>query len=170
MTTLNAGAARAVRSAGAHAATDVTGFGLLGHLHSMLRASGVAARIDASAVPLLPGARSAAERGAVPGGSKRNRESLAAAVTFAAGVAEVERNLLCDAQTSGGLLIAVPEPQVGALVAALEREGAPTADPHSLDCDIVLAAQAQLLDAIVASENVKHLSLFVDARNWADIQ
>jgi selenide,water dikinase len=129
MTTLNAGAARAVRSAGAHAATDVTGFGLLGHLHSMLRASGVAARIDASAVPLLPGARSAAERGAVPGGSKRNRESLAAAVTFAAGVAEVERNLLCAAQTSGGLLIAVPEPQVGALVAALEREGAPTAAP-----------------------------------------
>lgn len=127
MTTLNAGAARAMLSVGVHAATDVTGFGLLGHMHGMLRASGVAARVDAASVPLLPGARDAAERGAVPGGSKRNRENLAGAVTFEPGVSELDRVLLCDAQTSGGLLIALPEARADALMAALELEGTPVA-------------------------------------------
>jgi selenide, water dikinase len=128
MTTLNAGAARAMlEGGGAHAATDVTGFGLLGHLHNLLRASGVGAEIRATAVPLLPHARDAAERGAIPGGSKRNRESLDEAVTFGAQVDEAERVLLCDAQTSGGLLIALPESAVPGLVRALERERAPSA-------------------------------------------
>jgi selenide,water dikinase len=117
MTTLNAGAARAMLETGVHAATDVTGFGLIGHLHNMLSASGVAAEIRAAAVPLLPGARGAAERGALPGGSKRNRENLSGWVTFASPVGEIDRALLHDAQTSGGLLIALPE----------ERERAPQA-------------------------------------------
>ena len=108
MTTLNAEAARAMVEVGVHAATDVTGFGLLGHLHNMLRASGVSAAIEAERVPLLPGARELAERGAIAGGTRRNLESLKDAVTFAPEVSEVERLLLCDAQTSGGLLIAVP--------------------------------------------------------------
>src|SRR6266581_6104445 len=79
MTTLNAGAARAMRATGGgvHAATDVTGFGLLGHLHNMLMASGLAAEIDAGSVPLLPQAVELAERGAIPGGTKRNRDALA---------------------------------------------------------------------------------------------
>jgi selenide,water dikinase len=124
MTMLNAGAARAMLAVGVHAATDVTGFGLLGHLHNLLRASGVAGRVRAEAVPLLPGARAAAERGAVPGGTTRNRESLADAVDFSADVPETARVLLCDAQTSGGLLIALPQARVPALVEALEREGA----------------------------------------------
>jgi len=118
MTTLNAEAAAAMVRVGVHAATDVTGFGLLGHLHSMLRASGVAAEITASAVKTLPGARELVERGAIPGGPKRNRESVKDAVTFASDVSETDRILLCDAQTSGGLLIAVPPERRSALAKA----------------------------------------------------
>jgi len=127
MTTLNAGAARAMGGVGVHAATDVTGFGLLGHLRVMLEASGVAAELTARAVPLLPRAREAAVRGAIPGGSQRNMESLADAVTFAADIDPSDRMLLADAQTSGGLLIAVAPDRCAALVAALQREGTPAA-------------------------------------------
>ena len=129
MATLNAGAARAMRATGGgvHAATDVTGFGLLGHLHNMLAASGLAAEIDAAAVPLFPNAVALVERGAIPGGTKRNRDALSPEVKFAAGVPEPIRVLLFDAQTSGGLLIAVDPDRAGALLAALEREGTPAA-------------------------------------------
>jgi selenide,water dikinase len=129
MTTLNAGGARAMRAAGdqVHAATDVTGFGLLGHLHNMLAASGVAAELGAAAVPLLPSALELAGRGSIPGGTKRNREALDAHVRFGAKVSEPLRVLLFDAQTSGGLLIAVEAAQADALVQALEREGTPAA-------------------------------------------
>ena len=122
MTTLNAGASRAMLSVGVHAATDVTGFGLLGHLHNMLSASGVAAALAATSVPFLRGAADAVERGAIPGGTKRNREALSAHVTFSPDVHEVVRTLLFDAQTSGGLLIAVPEERAAALLDALEGE------------------------------------------------
>ena len=127
MTTLNAAAARAMLAVGVHAATDVTGFGLLGHLHSLLEASGAAAEVTAQAVPLLPQARDMAARGAVPGGTQRNLASLADSVSFSAGVDETTRVLLCDAQTSGGLLIAVAPGSAAALVTALEREQAPAA-------------------------------------------
>jgi len=129
MTTLNAGAARAMRATGGgvHAATDVTGFGLLGHLHNMLAASGMSAELDAAAVPLLAKAAELAASGAVPGGTKRNREALAPHVTFNPAVAEPVRVLLFDAQTSGGLLIAVEADRVNTLLAALEREGTPAA-------------------------------------------
>jgi len=129
MATLNAGAARAMRSTGGgvHAATDVTGFGLLGHLHNMLAASGVSAEIDAASVPLFPHAVELAERGAVPGGTTRDREALAPHVTFADQVPEPVRVLLFDAQTSGGLLIAVDPDRASALLAGLEREGTPAA-------------------------------------------
>ena len=129
MTTLNAGAARAMRATGGgvHAATDVTGFGLLGHLHNMLTASGVSAEIDAASVPLLPQAMELAERGAVPGGTKRNIDTLAPNVRFAPEVPEPLRTLLCDAQTSGGLLIACDPDRVSMLLAALNREATPVA-------------------------------------------
>lgn len=127
MTTLNAGAARAMLAIGVHAATDVTGFGLLGHLHNMATASGVTAAIDADAVPLLPRASELAQRGTVPGGTKRNRESIAAHVTFAPQVPEPLRVLLHDAQTSGGLLIAVSASRADALLDALRRERTPAA-------------------------------------------
>ena len=129
MTTLNAGAARAMRATGGgvHAATDVTGFGLLGHLHNMLAASGMAAELDAAVVPLLPKALELAESGSIPGGTKRNREALSAHVKFAAEIPEPLRVLLFDAQTSGGLLIAVEADRANSLLAALEREATPAA-------------------------------------------
>ena len=121
MTTLNAAAARAMVGVGVHAATDVTGFGLLGHLHSLLQASGASAMIAANRVGLLPRARELAERGAIPGGTTRNVESLKDAVRFAPDVAAVDRVLLCDAQTSGGLLIAVAPDRCDALERALAQ-------------------------------------------------
>lgn len=120
MTTLNADAADIMTEAGVTAGTDVTGFGLLGHLRTMLRASGVSAEIDAAAVPLLPGARELADAGLVPGGSKRNLEDVSADVSFAESVDGVSRILLADAQTSGGLLMAVPSDRAGNVVAQLE--------------------------------------------------
>ena len=127
MTTLNAGAGRALKAAPVHAATDVTGFGLLGHLNSVLRASGAAADLQAGVVPLLPRVREMALKGAVPSGTKRNLASVAHAVSFADGIAEVDRIILADAQTSGGLLIAAPESSRDALLAALQRERTLTA-------------------------------------------
>ena len=127
MTTLNAGAARAMTATGVRAATDVTGFGLLGHLRGLLEASGAAAEISAGAVPVLPRARELAARDAIPGGTRRNLASLAGAVTFAGWIDEVDRVLLADAQTSGGLLIAVAADRLDALVAALQREATPAA-------------------------------------------
>ena len=129
MTTLNAGAARAMRAIGddVHAATDVTGFGLMGHLHNMLVASGLAAELHAASVPLLPMALELAGSGAIPGGTKRNREALAEHVTLGAEIPEPLRVLLFDAQTSGGLLIAVAADRVDSLLAALEREATPAA-------------------------------------------
>jgi selenide,water dikinase len=104
MTTLNREAARAAVTAGAMCATDVTGFGLLGHLLKLVRASGVSATIDAGAVPYIGGARDAVAAGFVPGGSRRNLDWVRSAVTSA--VPEDELLLLADAQTSGGLLVA----------------------------------------------------------------
>ncbi len=127
MTTLNAGAARAMLAVGVHAATDVTGFGLLGHLHNLLRASGVAAEVAARDVPRLPRVSEMIERGAVPGGTKRNLESLAPHVQYGPGLSDTDRVLLCDAQTSGGLLIAVAPDSVEALLAGLGREATPAA-------------------------------------------
>ena len=117
MTTLNADAARAAVAAGIRCATDVTGFGLLGHLLKLARASGVSAVIDASAVPYLEGARQALAEGHVSGGTRRNLDWVRPHLT--AGVEESELLLLGDAQTSGGLLVAgeVPgAPVIGELV------------------------------------------------------
>ena len=120
MVTLNRDAARAALAAGVRAATDVTGFGLLGHLYKMGRASGVAARIDAAAVPYISGAREALAAGHVPGGSKRNLDWVRPHL-LADGISEDELILLADAQTSGGLLVVgeVPgAPVIGETVAA----------------------------------------------------
>lgn len=108
MATLNDSAAESMLRGVVHGATDVTGYGLLGHLRNMLRQSGVGAEIIAGEVPLLPGAIELLEAGQVPGGTKRNRTDLEPDVTFGDGVSESLRMLLCDAQTSGGLLMAVP--------------------------------------------------------------
>jgi selenide, water dikinase len=109
MTTLNAEAAEAASAAGAHALTDVTGFGLLGHLHEICEASGVGAEIDAAAVPALPGALELAAGGkAEAGGSRRNAEDAERFTVWGEQVPPERRALLTDAMTSGGLLAAVP--------------------------------------------------------------
>jgi len=127
MTTLNEGAARAARAAGVRAATDVTGFGLLGHLRAMLAASGAGARLWAGAVPLLPEVRTLAAAGHVPGGSRRNLDSVAGIAIFDAAVTELDRLILADAQTSGGLLLAVGPEAGPSLLEGLRREGTPVA-------------------------------------------
>ncbi|MDO5626814.1 MAG: selenide, water dikinase SelD [Mobilicoccus sp.] len=105
MTTLNADASRAAVEAGVRAATDVTGFGLLGHLYKMARASGVSAVLDHAAVPVIDAARESLADGFVPGGSRRNLEWVRPHLATS-GQSEDELVLLADAQTSGGLLIA----------------------------------------------------------------
>jgi selenide,water dikinase len=127
MTTLNRDAKDAALAAGARAATDVTGFGLLGHLHHLLLGSGAAAALDFEAVPLLPFARRLAEEGLVPGGSKRNLDYVAQHTRFAQALGDVERLLVCDAQTSGGLLLAVPPEGETRLLAELGSRGTPAA-------------------------------------------
>ena len=109
MTTLNAAASAAARSAGAHALTDVTGFGLLGHLHELALASGVAAEVSASSVPLIEGVLElVSSEDAIAGGTRRNREHAASFASFDDVVPEGRRWLVCDAMTSGGLLASVP--------------------------------------------------------------
>ena len=120
MVTLNAGAAEAMRNADVIAGTDVTGFGLLGHLHNMLRASGVAATLRSTQVPIISGARELVEAGHVPGGTTRNLEDLADGVLFADSVDDFSRTLLGDAQTSGGLLMCVSPDAVKALLLDLD--------------------------------------------------
>ena len=120
MTTLNKGASDAMGCAGAHAATDVTGFGLLGHLRNMLRSSGVAARIQSADVPLLPGVEALVEAGHVPGGTGRNQGDLHRDMTWGPGITDTMKVLLNDAQTSGGLLISIPADGVDELLEELE--------------------------------------------------
>ncbi|MDV6012881.1 selenide, water dikinase SelD [Haloechinothrix sp. LS1_15] len=128
MTTLNADACAIAGGAGVRAATDVTGFGLLGHLHRMVRASGLSATIDAAAVPTLPGALEAVDRGYVPGGTKANTDHLSDVVGVADGVPSAVAVLLHDAQTSGGVLMAVPkEADTDAVVAQLRAKDLPAA-------------------------------------------
>ncbi|WP_371818184.1 selenide, water dikinase SelD [Pseudarthrobacter sp. C4D7] len=105
MAALNRDAADAAVAAGVRAATDVTGFGLLGHLHKMVRASDVGAVIDLKAVPLIDGARQALRDGFISGGSRRNLEWVRPHVSTAAGITDDDLLLLADAQTSGGLLV-----------------------------------------------------------------
>jgi selenide,water dikinase len=123
MVTSNAAASAQALASGATGATDVTGFGLLGHLRKMLEASGVDAELDVDAVPLLPGVRELGERGVVPGGTRRNLDWVAERLD-PGDRAELDVLLLADAQTSGGLLFgAAPD----AAAEAVARLGAPAA-------------------------------------------
>jgi selenide,water dikinase len=137
MATLNRHASEVMIAHGIRCATDVTGFGLLGHLHNLLRASGRSARVDAASVPLLEGALVLARRGYVPAGSTRNMEDLQADLRWTSDTTPTQRILLGDAQTSGGLLICCPPDRCetlvedliggasGATVIGDVREGAP---------------------------------------------
>jgi len=124
MATLNRDASLAVREVGGvHAMTDVTGFGLLGHLREMTAGSKVRARLRAGAVPLLPQVRELALQGLIPGGTQRNYQSVEAWVRWDPSLAELDRLILSDAQTSGGLLIAVAPDRASQLVGALLARG-----------------------------------------------
>jgi len=125
MLALNREAKDAALAAGARAATDVTGFGLLGHLHHMLLGPGLTARVYAGGVPVLDFARGLAERGLVPGGTRNNLAYAEKFCRWGDDLAEVQRLLLADAQTSGGLLISVPAARTAELVRALADRGTP---------------------------------------------
>ena len=124
MATLNKAAAEAMKEAGASACTDVTGFGLFAHLHRMLRQSKLGAEIFADALPAFDGAVEALRQGVIPGAVERNREYVGEAIRVASNVDEALVNLGFDAQTSGGLLIAVPHERLETLLQALARRSA----------------------------------------------
>jgi selenide,water dikinase len=126
MTTLNAAAAQGMGEVGVSAATDVTGFGLLGHLHIALAASGASATVAAEAVPFLSGTMELAERGVVPSGTHSNHAFVTPNVDWS-DLSPTEQLMLADAQTSGGLLIAVPADRADALERALVGRGIPAA-------------------------------------------
>jgi selenide, water dikinase len=123
MAHLNRAAAAAAGAVGAHALTDITGFGLLGHAHEMAHLSGVRLVFDFAALPWLPGARRYAEAGVFPGGTGRNADYFGKWVTFDRAPEDWETWLLHDPQTSGGLLMAVAETQLPALLGRLRGEG-----------------------------------------------
>ena len=123
MTQLNDVACELGRRFGAHACTDVTGFGLLGHLRNLVEASEISVELHASAVPLLAGALELAESGCIPGGTRRNLDYALAVTRFDDAIAAALRLVLADAQTSGGLLLAVPSDAAIPLVRALLDAG-----------------------------------------------
>jgi selenide,water dikinase len=132
MVRLNAEGARVALAAGARAATDVTGFGLLGHLHKLALASGVAAELDGRAVPRLPGVGELLAAGFVPGGTGRNLAFVESHLERRTADADVPLELLADPQTSGGLLFACPAERADDAVAELRASGHDAARVGSL--------------------------------------
>lgn len=125
MNTLNKAAAQAMVTVGVDSCTDVTGFGLMGHLGGMVEASGIGAKVHMSKVPVLPGAFALANKGTVPGGTRRNLDDVNRLTQWHKSIPIEARLLLCDAQTSGGLLIAVPADRLEVLLAELKSAGVP---------------------------------------------
>lgn len=123
MTRLNREAAAAMQEVETHACTDITGFGLLGHALEMATASGVALVIDSQQVPVIAGAADLARMGILPGGARANRRFVDVHVTWPAGIPAETQDILCDPQTSGGLLIAVGREDGSVLVEKLSRAG-----------------------------------------------
>jgi selenide,water dikinase len=128
MATLNKTAAMVLDDFEVHACTDVTGFGLLGHGAEMARGSEVGFVLSYARIPILPRTRQLAEAGAVPGGTKANHKWLSDCVVYDPSLDEVDQWILCDAITSGGLLVALPEAQVENLLTALHKHGVNAAD------------------------------------------
>lgn len=123
MRQLNRAGAEAMVEAGVKSATDITGFGLAGHMLGMLKASGTAAKVRFPDVPLLPGVRDLADRGVVPGGTRNNLDAFDGQIAWGAGITDEEKLIFCDAQTSGGLLIAVPSASTQAVLDGLTQRG-----------------------------------------------
>jgi selenide,water dikinase len=123
MTTLNKEASLAMQEVGVHAATDVTGFGLLGHLHELVQASGVGAKVDLEKIPVLPEAWDLARREVIPEGTHNNYRYLADYVNWGRIISYDVQMILCDAQTSGGLLIAVSPENASRFMKVLQQKG-----------------------------------------------
>jgi selenide,water dikinase len=123
MTTLNKAASEAMLEVGVNACKDITGFGLLGHAAEMIEGTGVGMIIEAAAVPIFPAAKALAEAGTVPGGTQRNRDFRKHMVDIDKKVPQYLQDILFDPQTSGGLLIAVPEKKALKLLNRLLQEG-----------------------------------------------
>ncbi|HEX7176750.1 MAG TPA: AIR synthase-related protein, partial [Pyrinomonadaceae bacterium] len=134
-------AAAAMVEAGAHAATDVTGFALLGHAFELARASSVTLEIDAARVPLIPGALTLAAEGLLTSGDKSNREYVGEDVALGDGVGKELASLLFDPQTAGGLLISIEETRAGALLEALRETY-----PDATSIGRVVARRARLIE------------------------
>ncbi len=130
MATLNRDGAAAMKTVSAHACTDITGFGLLGHLREMTSASGVGAEVYLDQVPILEEVWALATAGNIPGGTRANLAFLNPTVRWDPALSEQQQLVLCDAQTSGGLLIAVDSRETGQLIAALRERG--TAAAHRI--------------------------------------
>ncbi len=123
MSTLNRAASEAMVGVGVNACTDITGFGLVGHLNRMMQASGTGARLHLSRIPVIAGTWELVEQGVAPGGTHRNLRDAAPHVAWHDGISEDARILLCDAQTSGGLLLSVSQERTGPLLEGLESAG-----------------------------------------------
>ena len=126
MATLNKGAAEAMMRVGINSCTDITGFGLMGHLRGMAKASKVGAVINASDGPILPGVWDLLEQNVVPGGTFRNMNGVEDSMDWDDALTDQQRLLMCDAQTSGGLLISVTKDKVEQLLSELEISGVET--------------------------------------------
>ena len=126
MAELNKGASEAMMRVGVNSCTDITGFGLMGHLRGMVRGSNVGAHVRVADVPVLPGTWDLLESGTVPGGTFRNMSGVEDTVEWAESLTEEQRLLMCDAQTSGGLLIAVPKAKLQELIGELEASDVET--------------------------------------------
>ena len=109
MTNLNSGGAKAMNAVGVNACTDITGYGLLGHLLEMCQGSKISATIEFNEIPLMQGVFELAQKGFIPGGTKRNLDHVTPNVNFSKNISQEQKYLLADAQTSGGLLISVPK-------------------------------------------------------------
>ena len=119
MTNLNRGGATAMNAIGGNACTDITGYGLLGHLLEMCKGSNVSATLEFNEIPLIQGVYELAQKGFVPGGTKRNLDYVSSQVNFSQNISQEQQYILADAQTSGGLLISVPQEKANELVKIL---------------------------------------------------
>jgi selenide,water dikinase len=143
MLTLNKSAAEIMETFPVHACTDITGFGLLGHLKEMMEASGKSCVVDSEKIPLIQGVYELALSGAIPGGTQNNLQFVDEHINWKENIAELMKLILCDAQTSGGLLISVPSENSDIILQKLK-----TRNPHTCKIGYVEETAKQLIHVV----------------------